>query len=80
MDKILEFPKQYDTPVEALEASKGWNFETVVIIGHTAEGGTKEGGIVISSNKASAKAQAKDLIFMSTLLHWMAVKQLGFYD
>lgn len=77
-NNILPFPKMYNTPEEALEAAKGWDFETVVIIGHTKEGGSDEGGLILSSNKEAAKEQAKDMLLMAEMLHWMAMKKLGF--
>ncbi len=77
-NNVLEFPKRYDSPEIALEAAKGWNFETVLIIGHTAEGGSDEGGLIYSSNKESAKEQAKDMLLMAEMLHWMAMRKLRF--
>lgn len=75
-DNILQFPTQYANPEDALEAAKGWNFETVIIVGHTKEGGTDEGGLILSSNKASATEQAKDMLLMANLLTWTANKKL----
>ncbi len=78
MADVLEFPIIKNSPEEALEAAKGWDFETVIIIGHTAEGGSSEGGLILSSNKASATEQAKDMLLMAEMLHWMAMKKLKF--
>ena len=74
-DNVLSFPKQYATPEEALEAAKGWDFETVFICGHTKEGGTDEGGLIFSTTKADEQT-AKNMLHMAELLRWMALKKL----
>lgn len=75
MNNIVEFPKQYSTPEEALEMAKGWDFETVMIAGHTKEGGTDEGGLIFSTTKSDEQA-AKDMLHMAELLRWSALKKL----
>lgn len=41
-DNIIGFPTQFTTAEDALEAAKGWDFETVFILGHTKEGGSSD--------------------------------------
>ena len=77
MNNIIELPIYYDTPENALEYAKGWDFQTVFIVGHTAEGGTKEGGLIYSTSRASKVDTAKDMLHMAELLRYMALKELG---
>lgn len=78
MSNIVEFPKQYSSVEEALEAAKGWNFESVFILGHTADGGSAEGGTIITSGGADQKHTAKNLFFIAEICKWTALKLLGY--
>ena len=79
MKNIVQFPTLYRSPDEALESAKGWDFETVLIIGHTKEGGSAEGGTIIScAGKGKMEATAKDLLFLAEVCKWQAMTILGY--
>lgn len=77
MSNIIQLPIFCDTPENALEHAKGWDFQTVFIAGHTAEGGTKEGGLIYSTSRTNKQEAAKDMLHMAELLRWTALKELG---
>ena len=77
-ENIIEFPKRFSTPEEALESAKDWDFETVFILGHTKEGGSDEGGTIIVSEKKGAQQTAKDLFFIAEICKHTAIKLLRY--
>jgi hypothetical protein len=78
-ENVIQLPPLGTKPNDVLEFAKGYDFETVFIVGHTKEGGSAEGGAVVSlGHKNNKEMTAKDLLFLSELCRYMALKQLGY--